>query len=211
MTNGPVSQNGRLRNRLEQVEATLGLHKPAFETRLESIENKIEELGILNPPSPWPSRFDMLIKFLQTITPVVLLVLGFSIQGSVDQAIKKREIVIKEARLTLDEAKEVESLLKELHAGNHGKEDAKRIVQLIARYGDAGIRPLFLELNADRNTSYSANASIESIKVHAVMSDDRQPVCVKLGLISAMEPPIFNVHGLKRVADLSKAIGCGKL
>jgi len=208
MTNDLGQENELLEQRLVHVEAALGLKAPSLEDRLESIETRLETLNIGNAPNPWLTALDYTIKIVSALTPVVLLVVGFMIKGSVELVIHQRELGIKEARLKLDEAQALDGLLKNFRKSNIGMDEARTTALLILDFGNAGIRPLVQDLDVGEQKVIRANASAHALKIHAVMGDEHDEVCLLLQRIDDTQPPIFGHVGLQRVSDLGQELGC---
>lgn len=209
MTNESIPQNETLEHRLHHVEAALGLKAPAFEDRLEAIETKVEELTSDPGPEPWLTALDYLIKIVSGLTPIAVLVVGFMIQGSVELAIQQQELNIKQARLKLDEAQALDSLLRDFRKPNIGEQEARRLALMILDYGNAGIRPLVQDLDVEPAKQVRGDAAAHALKMYAVISDDRATVCPLLGRIDAMQPSVFGPDGLQRISKLRQALDCG--
>lgn len=211
MTVSPMSENETVEQRLDQVEAVLGLQAPAIVGRLDAVEATLGELSKKQTPNPWLVGLDYLIKAVGALTPVMLLIVGFMIKDSVELAIKERELTIKEARLKIDEAKALDVLLQTFRKPDIGVEEARRTALLILDYGNAGIRPLVQDLNVEQHRRVRADAAASALKLHAVMGNERGTVCSLLGRVFEMTPPIFTPLGLKRVVALRQGLDCGAL
>lgn len=204
-------ENETFEQRLDQVEAALGLKAPAIEDRLDAIEATLGELSKKQSPRGGLVLLDYLIRIAGALMPVALLVIGFQIKDSVDLAIKERELSIKEARLKIDEAKALDGLLRNFRKSDIGVAEARRTALLILDYGNAGIRPLVQDLNVEQHRRVRAEAAASALKLHAVMGNERGTVCLLLGRVQGMTPPIFTPLGLERVAMLQQDLDCGAL
>lgn len=208
MTNGSSSEKETVEQRLDQVEAALGLKAPAIEDRLGAVEARAAALEGKGAPNPWLVGLDYIIKGVGAVTPVVVLIVAFMIKDSVELAIKERELGIKEARLKIDEAQALDGLLKNFRKRDIGVDEANRTALLILDYGNAGVRPLVQDLNVEQHKQVRADAAAHALKVHAVMGNERGPVCLLLGRVQDMAPPIFAPLGLQRVSTLRQELGC---
>lgn len=211
MTNGSGSQVEAVEQRLAHLEATLGMKAPAIEDRLGAVEAQVEKLAGEGATNSWLVALDYIIKVVGAATPVVVLVVAFMIKDSVELAIKERELSIKETRLKIDEAAALEDLLINFRKRDIGEEEARRTALMILDYGNAGIRPLVQDLDVAKHRQIRADAAAHAIKLHAVMGNERGPVCQLLGRVRTMVPPIFSPLGLERVANLRQELGCGAL
>ena len=208
MTKGSSSEKKTVEQRLDQIEAALGLKAPAIEDRLGAVEARVEALAGKGAPNPWLVGLDYIIKGVGAVTPVVVLIVAFMIKDSVELAIKERELGIKEVRLKIDEAQALDGLLKNFRKRDIGVEEANRTALLILDYGNAGVRPLVQDLNAKQKRQVRADAAAHALKIHTVMGNERGPVCLLLGRVQDMAPPIFAPLGLQRVSTLRQELGC---
>lgn len=202
------TQTEKLEERLDDVEEALGLKAPGIEKRLEKVEGEIKALNSEKRSSGWLILLDYLIKILSALTPIIVLGVGFMLKDSIDLAIKERELNIKESRLKIDEAIALDSLLKNFRKPNIGVDEARRTALMILDYGNAGVMPLIQDLNINQENSIRAQEAAHALKIHAVMSNNREMVCTLLGRINEMQPPVFSTYGLQRVTALDKEIGC---
>jgi hypothetical protein len=211
VTKGSSSEKETVEQRLDGVEAALGLKAPAIENRLGAVEARVEELADKGEPNPWLVGLDYVIKVVGAATPVVVLIVAFVIKDSVELAIKERELSIKETRLKIDEAQALDGLLKNFRKRDIGEDEAHRNALLILDYGNAGVGPLVQDLNVKEHRQVQADAAAHAIKVHAVMRNERGSVCLLLGRVQDMAPPIFAPLGLQRVSTLRQELGCETL
>ena len=76
MTNGSSSEKETVEQRLDQVEAALGLKAPAIEDRLGAVEARVEALAGMGARNSWLVGLDYIIKAVGAVTPVVVLIVS---------------------------------------------------------------------------------------------------------------------------------------
>jgi hypothetical protein len=186
-------------NRLGRLEAEVAALKPSLAERLEKLEQAnaaVTEDGL----KPWWQRLlgwlgDEGPKF---VTAVVLLVLGYWIKDSVDEAIKHQQ-------LQLDFTKQMQSQLEILGDPASDKEKLERAATLVATYGAPAILPLLNEL---RYEGLRASAAERGLALLALSDPDA--LCRVLPRVLTNRTGQFTWSTHLRVIRLIGESGCTK-
>ena len=158
MTDGKTS--------LPRAIETPGAQQPesaAVEVRLKEIENKVDK-------GNGRSAFTWTLDILKTLLPsVVLVILGYALKDSVDQALREREI-------QLAAVKEMETLVPDLQKTDLARPDAQAKAAQLAAYGQYSV-PFFVNILEVGNQNAAVGAE-DGLRM--VARSEPQAVCATL-------------------------------
>src|SRR5690348_9072353 len=158
-----------------EIHGTLQLESAAVEAHLKKIEEKLEETN-------GKGALAWILDVLKTLLPsVVLLVLGFALKDTVDQALREREI-------QLAAVKEMETLAPDLQKTDLVRADALAKAAQLAAYGRYSV-PFFVNILEVGNQNAAVGAE-DGLRM--VARSEPQVVC------AALQKVIQNRTGLYR-------------
>lgn len=133
------------------------------------------------------------------IGSVVVLMLGYWIKDSVDQALSRQQ-------LQLSYVKEMQPLLEKLgHSGEGelGATGKEQIAVLLAGFGEPAVMPLAHELRYAGSRLQSAETGLRAL---AMSNPDA--ICRRLPAVLGSAPPLLGWQGQQAVAGVLASAGC---
>jgi hypothetical protein len=154
------------KNSLPRAVETPGALQPesaAVEARLKESENKVDK-------GNGRSAFTWILDILKTLLPsIVLVILGYALKDSVDQALREREI-------QLAAVKEMETLVPDLQKTDLDRPDAQAKAAQLAAYGQYSV-PFFVNILEVGNQNAAVGAE-DGLRM--VARSEPQVVCATL-------------------------------
>jgi hypothetical protein len=147
-----------------KIEGTLQVEAASVEARLKEVEGKLEKGNSKG------SAFAWILDLFKTLLPsIVLLVLGFALKDSVDQALHEREI-------KLAAVKEMETLVPDLQKKDLDRASAQAKAAQLAAYGLYSV-PFFVNI-LEVGNQYAQAGAEDGLRMVARSEPDR--VCATL-------------------------------
>src|ERR1035441_1024685 len=149
--------------RTDGTNGALQVESATVEARLKEIENKVDK-------GNGRSAFTWILDILKTLLPsVVLLILGFALKDTVDQALREREI-------QLAAVKEMETLVPDLQKTDLVRADAQAKAAQLAAFGRYSV-PVFVNIVEVGNQNAGVGAE-DGLRM--VARSEPQAVCAAL-------------------------------
>lgn len=149
--------------RTVEARSAMQTESAAVEARLKEIEDKVDK-------GNGRSAFTWILDILKTLLPsVVLVILGYALKDSVDQALREREI-------QLAAVKEMETLVPDLQKTDLARPDAQAKAAQLAAYGQYSV-PFFVNILEVGNQNAAVGAE-DGLRM--VARSEPQAVCATL-------------------------------
>ncbi len=179
--------------RLLRLEADLERLKPTLAQRIERLEEKVKK---------GESFGKQLLKLLgQALVPVisgaVILILGYAVKDSVDQALARQQ-------LQLSYATEMQELLEKMSATNATREQVEAAALVLATFGENAVVPLINELQLEG--SIRALAAESGLRAMALMETSQH--CNVLVKILSSRSRLYRWETHRRVIRLLGDLDC---
>ena len=177
-----------------------------FDARLHRLEQGLPPIAGV-PTSmgfPWDKIPDWIQAIAAVATPLMVILVGEWLTGSLDRAIKQQEAAIQQQQADFSGVKEMRSALVDLYDNEPKKTAVDSAALTIAAFGGVAAPPLIEAYN--RGGAALAEAAKRGLI--AASTHDKTRVCAVLASVSASTDQLYKPETIKFAADLQQALKC---